>query len=131
MKICLHPNRNRENEPEPFKRHHPDFEQLFPFYWAIGRRSHILSHRDNILTTFHCLCALWSIISALRATNKYRTCHFKYCGQAHSGKTAFSEPETMAIRRTLNKYKNAINVYLSFHSAGNWMLYPWGYDKYK
>lgn len=55
----------------------------------------------------------------------------QYCGETHSGQAPFSEPETIAIRSILNRYRDNIKVYLSFHSYGNYVLYPWGYDRIK
>ncbi|XP_053690015.1 carboxypeptidase B-like [Sabethes cyaneus] len=49
------------------------------------------------------------------------------CADTYRGDTPFSEPETQAIRDTLIKLKNRCKFYLSLHSYGNYLLYPWGW----
>lgn len=49
------------------------------------------------------------------------------CSDTYRGDTAFSEPETQAIRDALNKLKGSCKFYLTLHSYGNYLLYPWGW----
>ncbi|XP_023335396.1 carboxypeptidase B isoform X2 [Eurytemora carolleeae] len=51
-----------------------------------------------------------------------RTCSEVYWGTAEN-----SEPETMAVQKTILKYKNNIRVYITFHSYGQSWLTSWGY----
>jgi hypothetical protein len=43
----------------------------------------------------------------------------------YRGPSAFSEPETQAIRNFVQAHE--FNVWLSYHSYGELLLYPWGY----
>ena len=43
----------------------------------------------------------------------------------YRGRSPFSEPETQAIRDLAESHNFVIS--LSYHSFGNWWLYPWGY----
>jgi len=45
--------------------------------------------------------------------------------ETYRGTSAFSEPETQAIRNFANS-KN-IKTTLNYHTSGNYLLYPWGY----
>lgn len=49
------------------------------------------------------------------------------CAETYQGTKAFSEPETKALATYLTKYSENIKLYLSFHSYGQYILYPWGY----
>ncbi|KAF7282714.1 carboxypeptidase B-like [Rhynchophorus ferrugineus] len=49
------------------------------------------------------------------------------CSDVFAGPVAFSEPETAAVAAHILENRNTIKLYLSFHSYGNMMLYPWGY----
>lgn len=49
------------------------------------------------------------------------------CADTFRGETAFSEPETQAVRDAVNKLKGRCKFYLSLHSYGNYILYPWGW----
>lgn len=53
------------------------------------------------------------------------------CQETYGGKAAFSEPETNAIRRYITVTNERANwrAYVSFHSYGQYILYPWGYDR--
>ncbi|XP_014207730.1 carboxypeptidase B-like [Copidosoma floridanum] len=48
------------------------------------------------------------------------------CAETYAGPKPFSEPETVALRDFLLSIEN-LRVYLSFHSYGNYILYPWSY----
>ncbi len=45
--------------------------------------------------------------------------------EVYRGPNPFSEPETQAIRDLTNAHSFVVS--LSYHSYGNWWLYPWGY----
>ncbi len=47
--------------------------------------------------------------------------------ETYRGKTPFSEPESQAIRNFVNRHQFLISV--SFHSYGQYWLYPWGYQR--
>jgi len=49
------------------------------------------------------------------------------CKETYMGARAFSEPETNAIRKFLLSGRN-FKLYLTFHSYGQYILYPFGYD---
>ncbi|XP_058464959.1 carboxypeptidase B1-like [Malaya genurostris] len=49
------------------------------------------------------------------------------CSDTYRGDAPFSEPESQAIRNALTKLKGQCKFYLSLHSYGNYLLYPWGY----
>ena len=51
------------------------------------------------------------------------------CKETYRGTSAFSEPESRAIRDFLLRGENNFVLYLTFHSYGQYILYPWGYDK--
>lgn len=51
------------------------------------------------------------------------------CHQTYRGVTAFSEPETAAIRAYVSKLGGKyLKGFVSFHSYGQYILFPWGYD---
>lgn len=45
------------------------------------------------------------------------------------GGRAFSEPESRAIRDFILARRRDIKMYLTLHSYGQMVLYPWGYDR--
>ena len=45
------------------------------------------------------------------------------------GARAFSEPESRAIRDFILARRRDIKMYLTLHSYGQMVLYPWGYDR--
>ncbi|XP_049962035.1 carboxypeptidase B-like [Schistocerca serialis cubense] len=49
------------------------------------------------------------------------------CSELYAGPHAFSEPETQAFRDYVLKNSKRIKLYLTFHSYGPHILYPWGY----
>ncbi|XP_039281417.1 carboxypeptidase B isoform X3 [Nilaparvata lugens] len=51
------------------------------------------------------------------------------CKEIYAGNRAFSEPETAAISRFVLANKDKIKAYVTFHSYGQYILYPWGYDR--
>ncbi|KAF2899288.1 hypothetical protein ILUMI_06886, partial [Ignelater luminosus] len=48
------------------------------------------------------------------------------CKDTYSGPAPLSEPETKFLSEVLNSYKNRLNLYISFHSPAQAILYPWG-----
>jgi len=48
------------------------------------------------------------------------------CMDTYIGPTAFSEPETQAVRDFILQRSGQIQAYFGFHSFGNYILYPWG-----
>ena len=50
----------------------------------------------------------------------------KECSETYKGTSAFSEPETSALKNQMEKVSN-MKMMLSIHSFGQIMLYPWGW----
>ena len=55
--------------------------------------------------------------------------HLLIFKETYRGRTAFSEPETAAVRDFILQRSADIQLYLTFHSYGQMFLYPWGYDR--
>ncbi|XP_071440264.1 carboxypeptidase B-like [Hetaerina americana] len=51
------------------------------------------------------------------------------CRENYAGRNAFSEPETAAISNFVKSKGQSVKAFLSFHSYGQYILYPWGYDR--
>ncbi|XP_011693532.1 PREDICTED: carboxypeptidase B-like [Wasmannia auropunctata] len=51
------------------------------------------------------------------------------CHETYPGSKAFSEPETSAISNFFLASSANFKAYISFHSYGQYILYPWGYDQ--
>lgn len=49
------------------------------------------------------------------------------CSEIYRGPVARSEVETRVFESFTRKYADRIKVYISFHSYGELILYPWGY----
>ncbi|EDV97048.1 carboxypeptidase B [Drosophila grimshawi] len=49
------------------------------------------------------------------------------CADTYKGQTAFSEPETQIVRDLLLGLTGRGKFYLTLHSYGNYLLYPWGW----
>lgn len=49
------------------------------------------------------------------------------CADTYKGTTAFSEPETQVVRDLLLALTGRGKFYLTLHSYGNYLLYPWGW----
>ncbi|GLV45589.1 uncharacterized protein CBL_02609 [Carabus blaptoides fortunei] len=49
------------------------------------------------------------------------------CSDIYSGPKAFSEAETSALRDFALNNQGKFQLYLTFHSYGEWLLYPWGW----
>lgn len=48
------------------------------------------------------------------------------CDDTYAGPEPFSEPETRAIQEYFLKHAANIKLYVTIHSYGNYILYPWG-----
>ncbi|KAH8293121.1 hypothetical protein KR044_005422 [Drosophila immigrans] len=51
------------------------------------------------------------------------------CSETFAGESPFSEPEMKALSEYLTSIKDKFDVYLSFHSYGQWLLSPYGHTK--
>ncbi|KAJ8981360.1 hypothetical protein NQ317_000227 [Molorchus minor] len=51
------------------------------------------------------------------------------CAETYGGSGAFSEPETASIQRFIKGMPANWKAYVSFHSYGQYILYPWGYSR--
>ena len=53
------------------------------------------------------------------------------CSETYRGRTSFSEVETASIRDYLNKESSlkSFKLFLTYHSYGQYILYPWGYAR--
>lgn len=49
------------------------------------------------------------------------------CSDIYRGPAAFSERETQAHRQFFNTVGVRFSAFLTFHSYGQYILYPWGY----
>ncbi|KAF5269910.1 hypothetical protein FQR65_LT05709 [Abscondita terminalis] len=49
------------------------------------------------------------------------------CSNVYAGPKPFSEPETLALSKTIFKYSDRIKLYLTFHTPLQCLLYPYGY----
>lgn len=50
------------------------------------------------------------------------------CMETYGGSKAFSEIETRLVRDILDQYLNRMTLYITIHSYGSMILYPWGND---
>lgn len=53
------------------------------------------------------------------------------CSDTYAGPTPFSEPESIAVNNYLEQHHSEFDIYLSFHSYGHQILFPFGhtYDR--
>lgn len=49
------------------------------------------------------------------------------CSDTYRGATAFSESETVALKDAVMSVNDTCKLYLTLHSFGNYLLYPWGW----
>lgn len=49
------------------------------------------------------------------------------CGETFSGKSAFSEPETMALSKHYKKISKRTLVYYAIHAYSQMWMYPYGH----
>ncbi|KAJ2945718.1 hypothetical protein O0L34_g559 [Tuta absoluta] len=50
------------------------------------------------------------------------------CSEIFRGSRAFSEPESKAVSDFIKNSGRKFSGYLTYHSYGQYLLYPWGYD---
>ncbi|XP_073843960.1 carboxypeptidase B1 [Musca autumnalis] len=50
------------------------------------------------------------------------------CSNTFAGPKPFSEPEAMVVRDLIHSYKEKGQMYLTLHSYGSLILYPWGWS---
>lgn len=50
------------------------------------------------------------------------------CQEIFAGRAGFSEPETAAVKRFFDSNQGKFSAFLTFHSYGQYILHPWGYD---
>ncbi|XP_064599321.1 carboxypeptidase B-like [Liolophura sinensis] len=50
------------------------------------------------------------------------------CSDTFRGASAFSEVETANMRNFINQHKDTIKSYITFHSYGQYFIYPWGHQ---
>lgn len=53
------------------------------------------------------------------------------CTEVYRGSAPFSEPETSAIRDIMWRLKHVCKMYISIHTYGNSIIYPYGYTNAK
>lgn len=51
------------------------------------------------------------------------------CSDIYRGPTPFSEPESKAVANFLKNVKDRLASYLTFHSYGQLLVYPWAYKR--
>lgn len=49
------------------------------------------------------------------------------CSDTFAGPRAWSEPETEQLADYLRNLTSTVNIYISFHSYGQYMLFPYGH----
>lgn len=47
----------------------------------------------------------------------------------YRGAEPLSEPESKSLAEVMTKYNGILKLYISVHSYGNCIMYPWGYTK--
>lgn len=52
------------------------------------------------------------------------------CDDTYRGRSAFSEIESQVVRDIMLSLKGRGKFYLTLHSYGNYILYPWGWTRY-
>lgn len=52
------------------------------------------------------------------------------CAEVYRGPTPFSESETRTIKKIMMRIKNVCKMYISMHTYGNSILYPYGWALY-
>ncbi|CAH1779637.1 unnamed protein product [Owenia fusiformis] len=51
------------------------------------------------------------------------------CSDTYAGSIAFSEPETTAMKDFMLSKSSSLNMYISIHAYGQYILTPWGYTE--
>lgn len=77
--------------------------------------------RIYFLYTFKILYKMFSTCFLVEGTSTDQ------CTTTYSGPSPFSEPETLAVKRVLENKNINFLLYISFHSYGQYWMYPWGY----
>ena len=49
------------------------------------------------------------------------------CSDVYKGPTPFSEPETQVIKNVLDRWRGKCKLFVSIHTYGNSIIYPWGW----
>ena len=87
---------------------------------------------ENILTKpFLQFIKILIAASTIHGTSSYITeagTSTRPCSDIYTGETPFSEPETQILRDQILQYADNGIVYLTFHSALEQFLRPYGYD---
>ncbi len=52
------------------------------------------------------------------------------CSETYAGPEQDSEPETKSLQRFINQTSQHWDAYLTFHSYGQYWIYPWGFALY-
>jgi hypothetical protein len=52
------------------------------------------------------------------------------CSETFAGTEQDSEPETQSLQRFINQSSRQWDAYLTFHSYGQYWIYPWGFALY-
>ncbi|XP_031621115.1 carboxypeptidase B-like [Contarinia nasturtii] len=52
------------------------------------------------------------------------------CSEIYAGSGPFSEPESTAVKNFVETSEENFDAFLTFHSYGQWILYPWGYENH-
>ncbi|KAG8226503.1 hypothetical protein J437_LFUL007385 [Ladona fulva] len=50
------------------------------------------------------------------------------CDETFAGNKAFSEPEARNLKKIILDHASQIDAYITLHSYGQYILYPWGYS---
>lgn len=50
------------------------------------------------------------------------------CSESFAGPAPFSEPETVALAAFINSISSNLKIYFTFHSYGQYILFPYGHD---
>lgn len=50
------------------------------------------------------------------------------CSEIYIGRSAFSEPEALAQKEFFEHTNEKFDAFLTFHSYGQYILHPWGYE---
>ncbi len=53
------------------------------------------------------------------------------CSEEYAGPYPFSEPEVVAVRDFISWEVPQLELYMTLHSYGQILLYPWSYSKEK
>jgi hypothetical protein len=49
------------------------------------------------------------------------------CSETYAGPQQDSEPETKSLQKFINQSSKHWDAYLTFHSYGQYWIYPWGF----